>query len=79
MNRLFWSRWFIFPDEIDQILRGVDEPGTLGRELVIELDGFSVANRASVNADTTVLGAIDKPFGPVFRAICMTDPDKVPV
>ena len=78
-NGLFRPQWFVFPDEIDQVLRGVDELRALGRKLGIELGSFGMGKHAGVNADPRVLGTVDKPFDPVLGAIYVTGLDGMPV
>ena len=66
------------PDEVDQVLRRVDESRAHGRELAIEFDTFGTAEHARINADTRVLGIFHEPFDPVFWAIFVTGLDELP-
>jgi len=79
INRLSRPQRFIFPDEVDQVMRGVDERGTHGRKLVIEFDSFGAGKHASIDANTRVFDIVNKPFDPVLRAICVTGSDEVPI
>lgn len=78
-NGLLGPHRFVFPDKIDEVLRGVDKLATLGSELVVELSGLGVGNHASVNANSGVLGAADEPFNPILGGINVTGPDAYPV
>jgi hypothetical protein len=73
------SQRFVFPGEIDEVLRGVDKLAALGSELVVEFGSLGVGNHASVNANSGVLGAADEPFDPVLGAINVTGLDANPV
>ena len=79
MDWVSWSRRFIPPDEVDQVLTGVDEPRALWMEEVVEFGGFGATKHAGVDTDTRVLGIFDEPFNPVFRAISASGLDKVPI
>lgn len=78
-NGLLGPQRFIFPDKIDQVLRGEDELGALGRKLVGELGSLGMGKHASVNANSGVLGTVDEPFDPVLGAIYMTGLEATPV
>ena len=76
---LLRPQWFIFPDEVDQVLRWVDELRALGSKPVVELSSLGVGHHASVNADSGILGVVDKPFYPVLGTVYVTGFDAIPV
>ena len=78
-NGLLRPQWFIFPDEVDQVLRWVDELGVLGSKPAVELGSLGVRHHASVNADSGILGVVDKPFYPVLGAVYVTGFEAIPV
>ena len=78
-NGFFGSQRLVLPDEVDQVLRGINELGTLWSELVVELGSLGIGKHASVDTDSGILGAINKPFDPVLWAVYMTSLDAKPV
>ena len=78
-NGLFRSQRFIFPDEVDQVLRGVNELTALGGKLVVEVGSLGMGKHASVNANSSVLGTIDEPFDPVLGTVYVTGLDTMPI
>ena len=78
-NGFFRPQRFIFPDEIDQVLRRVDELGGFVRKLGIELGSLGIGEHAGVDANAGVLGSVDKPLDPVLGAVCVTGLDGMPI
>lgn len=72
-------RGLLLPYEVHEVLRRVEELGTLRLQLRVEDNGLLVRKHAGVDANAGILDAVDQPINPVFGSVRCSCLNEVPV